>query len=57
MCRKRFFLSLFLIAALFVGIGCTQQNFTVGIRYDLLYDVNRSTYASAWMPFVKGYFL
>lgn len=42
--------------ALFLGIGYTQQNFTVGIRYDVLYDEDRSIYFSAWMPFVRVYF-
>lgn len=42
--------------ALFLGAGYTDRNFTVGIRYDLLYDDDRSIYASAWMPFVRVYF-
>ena len=42
--------------ALFLGIGYTQQNFTVGIRYNVLYDDDRSIYSSAWIPFVRIYF-
>uniref|UniRef100_UPI0040490BBD alpha-ketoglutarate decarboxylase n=1 Tax=Gelidibacter sp. TaxID=2018083 RepID=UPI0040490BBD len=42
--------------ALFVGLGYRNQNFTVGIRYDLLYDKNKSIYADALMPFVRFYF-
>ena len=42
--------------ALFLGIGYTDRNFTVGIRYDLLYDNNKSIYLNAWMPFVRVYF-
>lgn len=42
--------------ALFLGAGYRNQNFTMGIRYDVLYDSNRSIYANAWMPFVRIYF-
>ena len=42
--------------ALFLGLGYTDRNFTVGVRYDVLYDDNKSIYANAWMPFVRVYF-
>lgn len=42
--------------ALFVGVGYNNQYVTIGIRYDLLYDDNKSIYANAWMPFVRVYF-
>ena len=42
--------------ALFVGLGYRNENFTVGIRYDLLYDEDKSIYADAFMPFVRVYF-
>ncbi|MGB5668137.1 MAG: alpha-ketoglutarate decarboxylase [Maribacter sp.] len=42
--------------ALFLGIGYSNQNVTFGIRYDVLYDDNKSIYANAWMPFVRIYF-
>ncbi|MGB1307826.1 MAG: alpha-ketoglutarate decarboxylase [Oceanihabitans sp.] len=42
--------------ALFVGAGYRVQNLTIGVRYDLLYDTNKSVYAQAWMPFVRVYF-
>ncbi len=42
--------------ALFLGAGFRQQNFTIGIRYDVLYDSNKSVYASAYIPFVRVYF-
>jgi hypothetical protein len=42
--------------ALFLGIGFVNHNFTVGVRYDALYDGNKSIYANAWMPFVRVYF-
>ena len=42
--------------ALFLGAGYRNQNFTMGIRYDVLYDEGKSIYANAWMPFVRVYF-
>lgn len=38
--------------ALFLGIGYINGNVTVGIRYDLLHDDQKSIYANAFMPFV-----
>ena len=42
--------------ALFVGAGYRSGNVTLGIRYDVLYDDNKSIYADPWMPFVRFYF-
>ena len=42
--------------ALFVGAGFRSSNVTFGIRYDLLFDENKSIYADAWAPFVRFYF-
>lgn len=42
--------------ALFIGAGFRQQNFTIGIRYDVLYDSAKSVYANAYVPFVRVYF-
>lgn len=42
--------------ALFVGAGYRTQNVTVGVRYDVLYDENKSVYANAWAPFFRVYF-
>jgi len=42
--------------ALFLGLGYSNQNVTFGIRYDVLYDDDKSIYANAWMPFVRVYF-
>ena len=42
--------------ALFVGLGYRSGNVTLGIRYDVLYNNDRSIYADAWMPFVRFYF-
>ncbi|WP_223845525.1 hypothetical protein [Flavobacterium selenitireducens] len=41
---------------LFVGAGYRTQNVTVGIRYNLLFDADKTVYADSWMPFVRVYF-
>jgi len=41
---------------LFVGAGYRTQNVTIGIRYNLLYDPDKTVYADSWMPFVRVYF-
>jgi len=41
---------------LFVGAGYRNQNVTVGVRYNLLYDPNKTVYADSWSPFVRVYF-
>ena len=42
--------------ALFLGLGYTSNNFTVGVRYDVLYNDQKSIYANAWLPFVRVFF-
>ncbi len=42
--------------ALFLGFGYTTGPVTVGIRYDVIHDENRSIYANAYMPFVRVLF-
>jgi|SRR5210317_2070890 len=42
--------------ALFIGAGYRSGNITLGIRYDVLYNDNKSIYADAWIPFVRFYF-
>lgn len=42
--------------ALYLGAGYRTGNVTVGIRYDVLFDDNRSYYSDAFMPFVRVYF-
>jgi hypothetical protein len=42
--------------ALYVGAGYRTGNVTVGIRYDVLFNDNRSYYSDAFMPFVRVYF-
>lgn len=45
------------IPALFLGAGYVyRSNIAVGIRYDVLYDENKSLYGSAINPFVRIYF-
>ncbi|MGB7841556.1 MAG: alpha-ketoglutarate decarboxylase [Salinimicrobium sp.] len=39
--------------ALFLGLGYITGNITVGMRYDLLHDDEKSIYANAFMPFVS----
>ena len=42
--------------ALFLGAGFRNGNFAFGIRYDILYDEDKSIYGDAWMPFARFYF-
>src|SRR5690606_15685655 len=42
--------------SLFLGVGYHARNLTIGIRFDVLYDNSKSTYADPWMPFVRVYF-
>lgn len=42
--------------ALFVGAGYRTGFVSFGIRYDLLYDRNKSIYGSAYAPFVRVFF-
>lgn len=42
--------------ALFFGLGYSTGPVTVGIRYDVLYNSEKSIYANAFMPFVSFYF-
>ena len=43
-------------SALFLGAGYRIQNITIGIRYDVLYDKEKSVYAEPWAPFFRFYF-
>ena len=42
--------------AFFLGAGYTTGSITVGVRYDILYDEDKSIYANAWMPFFRVLF-
>ncbi|MBP94119.1 hypothetical protein SAMN04487989_101981 [Bizionia echini] len=46
--------------ALFLGAGYTinsgRVSTAIGIRYDVLYDRDKSIYGSSWMPFFRFYF-
>ncbi len=44
------------VPALFVGAGYRNGNVTFGVRYDILYDADKSIYADSWAPFVRFYF-
>ena len=41
---------------LFIGAGYRAENVTIGARYNLLYDKDKTVYGSALMPFVRVYF-
>ena len=46
----------FWYTALFLGVGYRAGTVTLGIRYDVLYDRDKSIYADPWIPFVRIYF-
>lgn len=41
---------------LFVGAGYRAENVTIGARYNLLFDKDKSVYSDALMPFIRVYF-
>lgn len=46
----------FWASALFLGVGYRTGNITIGIRYDVLYDEDKSIYEDPWLPFVRFWF-
>lgn len=44
------------VPALYLGVGYASGPVTVGVRFDALYNNDRSLYANAWSPFVRVYF-
>ena len=42
--------------ALYLGAGYRAQNVTIGARYNVLFDKDKSVYSDALMPFVRVYF-
>ena len=42
--------------ALFLGAGYRQGNIIVGVRYNVLFDEDKSVYPEAWFPFVRVFF-
>lgn len=42
--------------ALFLGTGYRTGPVTIGLRYDVLYDDEKSIYGSAYAPFVRVFF-
>jgi len=41
---------------LYVGLGYRMENVTIGFRYNLLFDKDKSVYSDALMPFIRVYF-
>ena len=46
----------FWTTALFIGGGYNVGNVTVGGRYNVLFDKNKSAYSAAFIPFVRVFF-
>jgi len=42
--------------ALFLGIGFHSDNVTVGVRYNVLFDKDKSVYREPYMPFMRVFF-
>lgn len=42
--------------ALFIGAGYRIGYVSIGLRYDVLYDEDKSIYASAYAPFIRVFF-
>ena len=41
---------------LFLGLGYSMENATIGIRYNILFNKDDFVYSDAFMPFVRVYF-
>ena len=41
--------------SLFIGAGYRIGNFSAGLRYDILYNDNKSIYSSPYIPFIRVY--
>jgi len=46
----------YFVSALYLGLSFATGPVSFGIRYDVLYDVNKSIYRSAWNPIIGFYF-
>lgn len=44
------------LPALYLGVGYAAGPVTFGVRFDVLYDDERSLYADPWVPFVRVFF-
>tara|TARA_R110000796_G_scaffold37722_4_gene95412 strand:- start:327107 stop:327640 length:534 start_codon:yes stop_codon:yes gene_type:complete len=42
--------------AIYLGIGYVNRNFTIGVKYNVLFDEYKSVYTDAFIPFVRVYF-
>jgi hypothetical protein len=51
-----FFKDSYWLPALYLGVGYGAGPVTIGVRYDVLYDEQRSLYSTPWFPFVRVYF-
>ncbi len=46
----------FWVPALYFGAGYRSGNVTFGVRYNVLFDAQRSIFADPWVPFVRFFF-
>ena len=46
----------FWVPALYLGLGVGSRNVMVGMRYDVLFNTDKSIYATPWSPFFRVYF-
>lgn len=44
------------VPALLMGVGYRTNNVVIGMRYDLLFNRDKSIYADPWMPFIRVFF-
>ena len=44
------------VPALYMGLGYSTNNITLGIRYDVLYDRDKSINLDPWAPFIRVFF-
>jgi hypothetical protein len=44
------------VPGLFIGLGYRSNNVVFGMRYDVLYNREKSVYADPWAPFVRVFF-
>lgn len=44
------------VTALFLGVGYRSGGATIGVRYNILFDENKTIYNSALLPFIRIYF-
>ncbi len=42
--------------SLFIGAAYRNRGVSIGLRYDVLYDTDKSIYGSAYVPFIRVFF-